>query len=191
MWRDDSITITCTKTRARVGRPSVPPHMKSQSAATPQRSKCWISNVEYPGTRRSSKILHRQYCHSSKTRPKSPMSLIVLLPRGTVVRIRENPPHHSQNPSSRVQPSYGGQRFCAHEQAERLSNELARSFAQSSQRSAQTTTKATGVSTVFHMQLSIRYFTLPTSGCERERTPTTHKQGPKLLPESPVMSTND
>jgi hypothetical protein len=70
-----------------------------------------------------------------KTRPKSPMSLIVLLPRGTVVRIRENPPHHSQNPSSRVQPSYGGQRFCAHEQAERLSNELARSFAQSSQRS--------------------------------------------------------
>jgi hypothetical protein len=39
--------------------------------------------------------------------------------------------------------------------------------------------------------LSIRYYTLLISGRERERTPTTNKQGPKLLPESPVMSTTD
>lgn len=90
----------------RAGRPSVPPHMKSQPAATTQRSKCWIPMLNtsepdgLPGFHIANIVI--QFI---KTRPKSPMSLIVLLPRGTVVRICENPPHHSQNPSSRVQPS--------------------------------------------------------------------------------------
>jgi aspartate carbamoyltransferase regulatory subunit len=60
MWRDDSIIIVCTKSRASV----CPASHEIATCSNNSTIQMLDLNVEYLGTRRSSKIPHCQYCHS-------------------------------------------------------------------------------------------------------------------------------
>ena len=161
--------------------PPLPPCMKSRPSTTIQRPRCWNTS-EPDGFPR---FPHLQYCHFRLGRSRRCLSSLSRPPAAwhSSANCENHTPHYSQNPSSRVQPSYG-QRPAHTSKAERLSglrSPLIRSELASFRRGLSLAT-VTGAITLFHMQ-SLLHYQL-TSG-RKQGNP--HRQSPKLLPESPAI----
>jgi len=167
--------------------------MNSQHAATTQRPKYGISmlNISEPHGLPTFHIVNTGI-HPFRHRPKSPMSLIVFLPRGSVVRNCENPPPLFPESFFTRPALVTANVLCAHTSkagrlgwAARLTrSELAAfgvDYRQSHWRQQPSFTCDCSHTTTLHYQLAVA----------RQKPHNPHKQGPKLLPESPVISTTD
>jgi hypothetical protein len=162
--------------------PPLPSLMNSQHAATTQRPKSWLSmlNASEPHGLPTFHIVNTGI-HPFRHRPKSPMSLIVSLPRGSVVRTRENPPPLFPESFFTRPALVTANVFCAHtSKAGRLGSPPHSLRARSFRR--RLPTKPLASTTVFHMRLFTHYyFALPTSGRETG-TPQPTQTGPETSP---------